>query len=566
QKIMSEDPSFCTDNPPKQYQEIYRILSGSSSSNSDSRGSTEDSSASSELESPIDRGLFLALLERSGLPAGTLRSIWSLAEPADNYLTKRGLFRALALIGLSQAGGGSERQQAPSLAALRALPEAPTPNFGDLASLAKEAARLRRERQPAKMSMSLEELEELDTVTVTLQQEQKGVLVFRHRVYKVTSRRYDSSNLRRYNDFRSLNELLLQRYPYRIVPQLPGKGRPLSGSGGAAFLEERERGLQCYLNLLARHPTVCDDEMLRLFFTCSGEDFEKALRSAFGRPLDEFLTHAQAASVKQLVPPDAVQRHEESRRFAQGLLQRLTACRDCLRCLAEASRSAGAAVAGLAVRLDELGRQPQLQPPVEWAAMSAEADSWAQVQAGLPRVTAAYQAVAARYEDKAALEDSVVASAEYLVMLIDGFVQLAERVKHLKRDHDRSMRNLTDFKKRASSHHMAGRDRWAVEDLENRIAKHESVLQDLEARTHFANFCLGLETQLVQANLPLVRSLLLSLTGSQIVGHAQIAEHWSNCKPLVEGLLQQQQQQQQRSPGIPGPSENRSPKSAKLSP
>lgn len=78
--------------------------------------------------------------------------------------------------------------------------------------------------------------------------------------------------VRRYSDFVWMNEVLVKRYPFRIVPILPPKrlsipvaGRHLSSDDG--FMERRRRGLQRYLRALVSHPVIGRDELVQTFLT-----------------------------------------------------------------------------------------------------------------------------------------------------------------------------------------------------------------------------------------------------------------------------------------------------------
>lgn len=78
--------------------------------------------------------------------------------------------------------------------------------------------------------------------------------------------------VRRYSDFVWLNDILLKRYPFRLVPILPPKrlsipvaGKHLGGDEG--FVERRRRGLQRYLRSLCAHPTLSRDPLVRTFLT-----------------------------------------------------------------------------------------------------------------------------------------------------------------------------------------------------------------------------------------------------------------------------------------------------------
>uniref|UniRef100_A0A0G2JDJ6 Sorting nexin 8 n=1 Tax=Mus musculus TaxID=10090 RepID=A0A0G2JDJ6_MOUSE len=75
---------------------------------------------------------------------------------------------------------------------------------------------------PLLLSYTLQELLAKDTVQVELIPEKKG-LFLKHVEYEVSSQRFKSSVYRRYNDFVVFHEVLLHKFPYRMVPALPPK-------------------------------------------------------------------------------------------------------------------------------------------------------------------------------------------------------------------------------------------------------------------------------------------------------------------------------------------------------
>lgn len=75
---------------------------------------------------------------------------------------------------------------------------------------------------PLLLSHTLQELLARDTVQVELIPEKKG-LFLKHVEYEVSSQRFKSSVYRRYNDFVVFQEMLLHKFPYRMVPALPPK-------------------------------------------------------------------------------------------------------------------------------------------------------------------------------------------------------------------------------------------------------------------------------------------------------------------------------------------------------
>lgn len=63
---------------------------------------------------------------------------------------------------------------------------------------------------------------DLDHITVSRTSEKEGFL-FKHINYEVESEKLGCKVLRRFSDFWWLWEILLRRYPYRIMPNLPPK-------------------------------------------------------------------------------------------------------------------------------------------------------------------------------------------------------------------------------------------------------------------------------------------------------------------------------------------------------
>uniref|UniRef100_A0A803YJC0 PX domain-containing protein n=2 Tax=Meleagris gallopavo TaxID=9103 RepID=A0A803YJC0_MELGA len=86
---------------------------------------------------------------------------------------------------------------------------------------------------PLLLPHTLQELLSKDSVQVELIPEKKG-LFLKHVEYEVSSKRFKCSVYRRYNDFVVFHEMLLQKFPYRMVPALPPK-RMLGGNLGSLF-------------------------------------------------------------------------------------------------------------------------------------------------------------------------------------------------------------------------------------------------------------------------------------------------------------------------------------------
>ncbi|TPX54406.1 hypothetical protein PhCBS80983_g05941 [Powellomyces hirtus] len=103
---------------------------------------------------------------------------------------------------------------------------------------------------------------ELEHVKVSVSPE-KGGLLFKHINYILHSQTRKTSVLRRYSDFLWLLDVLVRRYPFRTIPSLP----PKKVGADESFLERRRRALSRFINLVANHPVLCEDEAVIAFLT-----------------------------------------------------------------------------------------------------------------------------------------------------------------------------------------------------------------------------------------------------------------------------------------------------------
>lgn len=66
-------------------------------------------------------------------------------------------------------------------------------------------------------------LSDLDTLSLSRVPEREGPFLFSHINYQLESEKLGSRVLRRYSDFYWLWDLLIKRYPFRLIPHLPPK-------------------------------------------------------------------------------------------------------------------------------------------------------------------------------------------------------------------------------------------------------------------------------------------------------------------------------------------------------
>lgn len=126
-----------------------------------------------------------------------------------------------------------------------------------------------------------------ENITVALMPEKEGIFMFQHHNYEVTSSRRGSKVIRRYSDFVWLLDCLHKRYPFRVLPLLPPKRVAVNGnhlSNDGAFIEKRRRGLSRFLNAVARHPVLGQEQLVIMFLTVPTVSLLPSLRDrATGR-------------------------------------------------------------------------------------------------------------------------------------------------------------------------------------------------------------------------------------------------------------------------------------------
>ncbi|KAL6930478.1 hypothetical protein ACO0R3_003597 [Hanseniaspora guilliermondii] len=104
-------------------------------------------------------------------------------------------------------------------------------------------------------------------VTVDIKQlDPKGVAFFKHIEYEITVNYNQCEKFvvnRRYSDFFWLMEYYNQKYPFRLLPELPPKIIP---KNDAIYLKRRLEGLMMFSKLALNHPKLSKNEITSVFF------------------------------------------------------------------------------------------------------------------------------------------------------------------------------------------------------------------------------------------------------------------------------------------------------------
>ena len=130
-----------------------------------------------------------------------------------------------------------------------------------------------------------------DHVDIELANE-KGGFIVKHVLFTLKSTVFPGNTvLRRYSDFHWLNDLLLKRYPTRLIPSLP----PKKVNVDLQFLEQRKRGLIRFMNFISNHPVLKKDSTFITFISMQSEEFN-ILRKSNQEQAEEIVS-----SVSELV-------------------------------------------------------------------------------------------------------------------------------------------------------------------------------------------------------------------------------------------------------------------------
>ncbi|KAJ6640474.1 hypothetical protein lerEdw1_013701 [Lerista edwardsae] len=378
---------------------------------------------------------------------------------------------------------------------------------------------------PLLLSHTLQDLLGKDTVQVELIPEKKG-LFLKHVEYEVSSKRFKSSVYRRYNDFVVFYEMLLQKFPYRMLPALPPK-RMLGAD--REFIETRRRALKRFINLVARHPPFSEDVLLKLFLSFSGSDVQNKLRELVQCVGDEFMTCRLATQAKDFLPADIQVQFAASRELIRNIYNSFYKLRDrAEKIAARADRNGLTSSSHSALGSDTT-------PLPSWAALNNS--TWGNLKQALKGLSVEFALLADKAVQQGKQEESdVVEKLNLFLDLLQAYKDLCERhEKGVLHKHQRALHKYSMMKKQMMSATVQNKEPESVEQLESRIQ--ENAILTMELRNYFSLYCLHQETQLVHIYLPLTSHILGAFVNSQIQGHKEMSKVWNELKPKLSCLF-----------------------------
>lgn len=365
-----------------------------------------------------------------------------------------------------------------------------------------------------------------DLIAVELEPEKKG-LVLKHREYTVTSTLHKSSVQRRYNDFIAFHEILLMRYPYRLVPRLP----PKKIVANTEFIEERRRALKRFLVLVLRHPAMSDDPIVTYFLTFKGSDAGSKLKEQYKGVPDEFLTNPMASKAKEHVPGDTQGNLTNSRQQIYYIHKYIEQMKDVVARLA--GRSTGYAVDMLSFSKSLGALADESSATTDWATGGNR--TWQRLQKGFKSLVVPFAAVAEKSSIYSTHEIEGV--EDYLEMFMDlttGYKDLIERhEKGILREHHIALHKMQQYKQKQMS--TAVKSNEGMDQLEHKIVQQEDAIHNMENRNFFSLLCLQLETRLIHSNMMMLVRMLQNLVDIETRKHTELCSLWDDMRaPITE--------------------------------
>ncbi|CAF3308914.1 unnamed protein product [Rotaria socialis] len=463
--------------------------------------------------------VFVPLFESNVLTKTILNQIWNSVIKTNSLSSRNDFYKCLALMALAQQGKIVDEKLLDNYVNR----ELPIPTLDNLTELEERLIRiLRSDQGKTTFCFRYGDLCSLDTIQVEVAPDKKGVII-RHFEYEVTSMHYNNKVSRRYNDFIALHELLSLKYPFRIVPQLPPKK---AVNVDKEFIEERRRSLKRYLQILCRHPVLCETEIIKFFLTFQGTSCGDNMKATFKNSLDEFSCEPPTSSSSI----DRIERHEEdstgirmfhiSETHISFLHQQFSQIRTYLKNINERNFKTADEYWAIEKSLQLISTDPTRIE--RWA--TGPNDYWPTIQTGLTELPIEMNAVAERINEECKREDEVINDhLDMLIELFQGYKDLCKRFEESLQVEQRAIQKATHQNRRS---------------LTTSDSSTKNDLSSIEKRNNHALKCIQIETQLIYANLEAFVYILSSLGNIQYKVSSDLLDIWKSFSNKISELGQ----------------------------
>eukprot|EP00731_Ephydatia_muelleri_P028501 Em0020g145a len=491
---------------PSLYRDLYELLTRSGSVGEDGSGK-------------ITKALWLVCLKTSGVSAGTLEEVWELCDPIHSGFVVRGMFyKSLALIGLVQSGKPLEEKV---LDSFQGIP-LPTPTLGSADELKAILVRFYRDNAPRVVSYTYEQLRDSDDVTVTLIPEKIGI-VFKHVEYEVHSKRINSCVRRRFKEFEVFYDLLVSRFPYRLVPKLPNK--KIGAINDAVFTEQRRQDLRRFLLLILRHPVLGKDECVTFFLTAAGQDIGTQLKEKIKPLEDEMTFNEYVEEAKELITAETEAKFENLQKQTAVMISVMTNMLTVAQNMDSRNQQLQQDMSQLADTINTLHTSPLLAH--QWT--SGNDGAWSKIKADIAPLVDKFIPLSSCAQKQVSSE--FTEAVHLFLDLIVAYQDLAER-----REKVHSLYLKTVAKHQALVVAKERAEAQGKKSDPSKVLKSGEELSQMEKRDIFSLYCLDLESQLVHINLVQIPTMFQVLANVQVAGHSEFLEAWTAIKAFTDAF------------------------------
>ncbi|CAF3592991.1 unnamed protein product [Rotaria sp. Silwood1] len=447
--------------------------------------------------------VFVPLFESNTLTKTILNQIWNAVIKTDSLSSRNDFYKCLALMALVQQGKIVDEKLLDNYVNR----ELPIPTIETLNELEDRLIRiLRSEQRTTTLCFRYGDLCSLDTIQVNAPERKgKNNLLKQHTIAYV-----------------SLSQgVIIRHFEYEVTSMclfLVDK----------EFIEERRRSLKRYLQILCRHPIICETEIIKFFLTFQGTSFGDNLKATFKNTLDEFSCEPPTS----FSSIDRIERHEEdstgirmfytSQTHISFLHQQFSQIRTFLKNINE--RNFKTADEYLAIEKALQLISTDATPIERWA--TGLNDYWPTIQGGLVELPFEINAVAERINEECKHEDEVINDhLDMLIELLQGYKDLCKRFEEALQVEQRAIQRATNQNKRSLT----------TNDLS---AKNDNSLSSIEKRNNHALKCVQNETQLIYANLEAFVYILSSLGNIQQKVASDLLNIWKSFSNKISELGQ----------------------------
>ncbi|CAF3839906.1 unnamed protein product [Rotaria magnacalcarata] len=424
--------------------------------------------------------IFSPLFESKTLTKAILNQIWYTVTHSNSIGSRADFYKCLALMAIVQQGKAIDEKLLDNYV----KQELPIPTLDSVTNLEDRLIRLlRNDQKKTTLCFRYNDLCLLDTIQVDKVPEKKGIII-RHVEYDIT---IDSE-----------------------------------------FLEERRRSLQRYLQILCRHPTIYDTDIIKFFLTFQGTSCGDNMKATYKNDLDEYNSESRSSSnsidnnEKSPEDSDGIQMFHTSQTHILFLHQHLNQIRGYLKSINEKTFKNANDFSNIEKALQTLGSDSTNVD--RWA--TGPNDYWPTIQTGLGSLPIEVNAISQRMNEQFKRDDQVISDhLDMLVDLLQGYKDLCKRFEEALQNEKKAIHKANNQQQRSST-------------ATSTSSKNDTNLDTIEKRNRHALQCVHIETQLVYANLEAFVYILSSFANSQCNGSLDLANIWKAFANKVSQLGQ----------------------------